>query len=333
MTISVFLVEKLKSNPFQFCYGPSLIETPNDLVAVFQAGNERRATDLGIWISRSLPEYKWTKAVQVFNPATDQTAEGSANHCSNPVLFRYPDGRILLFFRVSGDLKTWRGMWRKSADEGKTWSKAQPLAEGFVGPTKNKPQLLPDGSLLCGSSTEDQGWQVHFERLNPDGIWTKSPPVNDGRKTQGIEPALLFHGNNRWQAIGRSTKGQGRIFDLWSNDGAETWSEMNSLDLPNPGSSLDAITLKDGRIVLVYNHSSDERTPLNVAISEDGKNWKAVLILEVDGNESTYPSVIQASNGIVHIAYCSSRRHIRHYAFDPAKVRLQSIVEGKWPIH
>jgi predicted neuraminidase len=92
--------------------------------------------------------------------------------------------------------------------------------------------------------------------------------------------------------------------------------------LPNPNSGIDAITLADGRHLLVYNHSSQNkvRTPLNVAISTDGKNWIQILTLEDEpGAQFSYPAVIQSSDGMVHITYTWKRFRIKHVVLDPRR--------------
>ena len=97
----------------------------------------------------------------------------------------------------------------------------------------------------------------------------------------------------------------------------------------------------DGRQLLVYNHVKPEelsnegrgpRTPLNVAISTDGKNWKAALVLEDAAGEYSYPSVIQSKDSLVHIVYTWKRQKIKHVVIDPSKLTGKAIVNGKWPV-
>ncbi len=86
----------------------------------------------------------------------------------------------------------------------------------------------------------------------------------------------------------------------------------------NPNSGIDAVTLKDGRCVLVCNPTHFERTPLEVLISMDqGKTWVRCLKLENGFGEYSYPSAIQASDGMIHIVYSWQRRKIKHVVIDP----------------
>ncbi len=113
------------------------------------------------------------------------------------------------------------------------------------------------------------------------------------------------------------------------------------MDLPNNNSGTDAVTLQDGRHLLIYNHVGNDpkndkprgpRSPLNLAISRDGKVWEAALLLETEPNkEFSYPAIIQTSDGLVHITYTWKRLNIRHVVVDPAKLQGRAMVNGKWP--
>ncbi len=205
---------------------------------------------------------------------------------------------------------------------------------------------VPLRTSLCNSprrqpavpvSTEDGGWRVHFERTDDLGkTWRRIGPV----KAEGIgaiQPTILRHSGNRLQAIGRTQ--QDRVFTVESTDGGNSWGAMRLLDLPNPNSGVDAVTLRDGRHVLVYNHAGRTkgkwdagREVLNVAVSTDGKAWNAALVLEHEpSQEFSYPAVIQTADGLVHATYTWKRKRIRHVVLDPAKLQLRPIVDGVWP--
>jgi alpha-L-rhamnosidase len=180
---------------------------------------------------------------------------------------------------------------------------------------------------------------VHFERTKDFGkTWTATPSVNDGKEIGAIQPSILFHHDEQLQAIGRTRNDQ--MFQIWSQDNGVTWGKLSLMDLPNPNSGTDAVTLRDGRQLLVYNHNTRTgsankgRSPLNIAISTDGIHWLAALVLEDDAaapNGFSYPAVIQTSDGLVHITYTWQRKRIKHVVIDPAKLKLQPMVNGEWP--
>jgi predicted neuraminidase len=89
--------------------------------------------------------------------------------------------------------------------------------------------------------------------------------------------------------------------------------------------------LADGRQLLVYNHTMSGRSPLNVAVSDDGKKWSAALVLENERGEFSYPAVIQTPDKMVHITYTWKRQRVKHVVVDPAKLVARPIVDGKWP--
>jgi predicted neuraminidase len=121
-----------------------------------------------------------------------------------------------------------------------------------------------------------------------------------------------------------------------------TWSTLAKTVLPNNNSGLDGVTLRDGRQLLVYNHSTRTqegmghkgRGILNVALSRDGIAWEAALILDYldeRGKQFSYPSVIQTRDGLVHIVYTWHRKRIKHVVIDPARLETYPIVDGQWP--
>jgi len=214
-------------------------------------------------------------------------------------------------------------MLTRSEDDGLTWETPRPLPEGIVGPVKNHPIELADGTILCGSSNEDAGWRVHFETTRDQGVtWTRTTPINDGKTPGLIQPALLRTWPNGVGALMRSDAG--RIYESRSGDAGGTWTPPAPTVFPNPNSGIDAVTLRDGRHILVYNPVTEGRGILAVAVSDDGRNWTRALTLEEEqGAEFSYPAVIQAADGLVHVTYTWQRRRIRHVALDPAALQAR----------
>jgi predicted neuraminidase len=91
--------------------------------------------------------------------------------------------------------------------------------------------------------------------------------------------------------------------------------------LPHPNAGLDAVKLADGRVLLVYNHTPKGRTPLNVAVSaDDGDTWHMRMALEDEPGEYSYPAVIQARDGSVHVTYTWRRERIKHVVLSPTDI-------------
>ncbi len=290
----------------------------NALIAAWFGGQDEGMPDVGIWTSRHV-EGSWSAPVEVVNGIQE---DGSRFPCWNPVLFQPlqpADAPLILFYKVGPNPRDWWGMRITSSDGGMTWSPPQRLTDGILGPIKNKPVQLADGTILCPSSDEKGGWRVHLERTRDAGaVWQIIGPLNDGIEIGAIQPSILPYPSGRMQLLCRSQ--QGVIVQCWSDDEGATWSRMQATTLPNPNSGTDAVMLQDGRALLVYNHSTTERYPLNVALSTDGEVWQNVLTLEDQPGEYSYPAVIQTSDGTIHITYTWHRKRIRHVALEPGEL-------------
>ena len=320
--------------PYPSCHASTIAETPEGMVAAWFGGEYERHPNVGIWVSH-LEDGKWTPSVEVANGVQNDTLRYPT---WNPVLYQVPDGDLLLFYKVGPSPSTWWGMMMRSSDNGHTWSDPEKLPEGYIGPVKNKPVLLDDGTLICPTSTEGDGWRVHFEMTKDWGkTWEKTDAINNPKVHNIIQPSILKHEDGRLQILCRSRNSV--LVTSWSDDNGKTWSLTQPSGLPNNNSGTDAVTLKDGRQLVVYNHvatpinaSKGHRTPLNVAVSNDGKHWEAALVLEdSEISQYSYPAVIQASDGMVHVVYTWRRERIKLVVIDPAKLKTKPIINEKWP--
>ncbi|MCB0633387.1 MAG: exo-alpha-sialidase [Lewinella sp.] len=324
------LIYALDNRPTPECHASTIEEIPSGMIAAWFGGTYEKHPDVGIWVSRNTGE-GWSDPVEVANGVQSDTLRYP---CWNPVLFQPNDGPLMLFYKIGPSPREWWGMLMTSADEGQSWSEPQRLGEGplghLLGPVKNKPIQLADGSILCPSSTEtevddDDFWKVHFEKTTDLGkSWEVIGPINDGVEFDAIQPSILTYADGRMQILCRTR--QQVVSQSWSTDGGMTWSSMMATELPNPNAGTDAVTLKDGRQLLVYNHTVREgefpsgRNMLNVALSSDGENWEPVMTLERQEGEYSYPAVMQASDGKVHITYTYRRNGVKYVVLDPEEL-------------
>lgn len=329
-----------ESASFPECHASTIVETPEGLVAAWFGGTEEKHPDVGIWVSLHR-DGKWSAPKEVANGVQYTFTNGTEyRHPTwNPVLFQYPKGPLVLFWKVGPDPASWWGMMAVSTDNGQTFSMARRLPEHIDGPVRNKPILLADGTLLCGSSTEFDGWRVHFEFTSDFGqTWRRTPAIHDGKTVGAIQPTLLTHADGTIQALCRNQNGNGQVLSTMSKDQGKTWSELVPIVLPNPNSGIDGVTLKSGQQLLVYNHthrgqgSPRGREMINVAVSADGSQWNAALTLDNEAKaEFSYPAVIQTADGLVHITYTWKRQRLVHAVVDPAKLETTPIIGNTWP--
>ena len=248
-----------------------------------------------------------------------------------------PDGEIWLFYKIGLRVSDWTGWVVKSRDGGKTWSEREPLPEGFLGPIKNKPELV-NNRVICPSSTEVGGWKIHFEIYDlatkewkyvgpipaEDAILSKDLLTADAkpRPIDCIQPSILKHKDGRLQVLCRSRNQ--KLATSFSSDGGDTWSTVTLTDVPNNQSGTDAVTLRDGRHVLIYNNfqtiageNKGVRTPLSIAVSDDGIHWRHVLTLEDSPiNQYSYPAIIQGKGGTLHCVYTWRRQKVAYKRID-----------------
>lgn len=309
------------------CHASTVEASGDAIVAAWFGGTEEKNKDVGIWVSRKT-DTDWSTPVEVVNGVQE---DDTRHPCWNPVLFK-PKGQPLhLFYKVGPNPREWWGLYMTSIDDGLTWSAPIKLPDGILGPIKNQPIQLADGTILSPSSTESktEGWKTHLESsIDLGETWTKTEALNNAKEFGAIQPVIFNYGNGKLQMLSRTKNNV--VSQNWSEDSGKTWSAMTVTALPNPNSGIDGVSLKDGRQLLVYNPTSKnwgDRVPLSIGISTDGENWNRVLDLEPlrettdnEGEEYSYPTVIQAEDNRVHIVYTWNRKTVKYVVLDPEKL-------------
>lgn len=160
--------------------------------------------------------------------------------------------------------------------------------------------------------------------------WRASDPIVS---FGGVQPSLLQRRDGTIVAWMRDNgPPPQRVITAVSSDGGTSWTRGVDSDVPNPGSSVEAVALRDGRWLMVLNDTESGRSRLSAWMSGDeGRTWPERRVIEdTAGGSYSYPSVTQAADGIVHVSYShvdpvrgqGDRRleAIKHVAFDPAWV-------------
>ncbi len=316
-----------QADGFEQCHASTIARMANgEFVVAWFGGTAEKDDDVGIWMSTGTPGH-WTKPIELEKLREDP-------HW-NPVLFRAPDDRIILYFKVGKEIPTWETWYTVSTDNAKTWSKAAELVpgdRGGRGPVKNKAIVLSNGDWLAPASHEEGPWRAFVDRSTDGGLsWTAEDYVPmDTTKVKGkgaIQPTLWESQPGHVHMLLRTSSGFIGRSD--SEDYGHTWTEMYDTGLPNPNSGIDLVKLPGGELVLVYNPDDKnwgDRAPLTLAISEDnGKTWPWKLDIETGhpDDEFSYPSIISWDDTIA-VVYTWQREKVAFYQATLEEIKAEA---------
>ena len=308
----------------------SIAELANgDLYLVYYGGAGEYAVDTGVFGSRRKKGSRvWEKPVRI--------AHDPFRSVGNGVVWQGPDGVVWLFYVVRwGD--TWstsRIQAKVSRDGAKTWSDSFVVTEEPGTMVRGRPIVLDTGEILLpiyhetGHDPERVGADStsRFLRYNPrTHEWMPSGVIRSANGN--IQPAVVQLSHERLLAYCRRGGGyepteRGYIVRAESRDGGRTWSPGENTAFPNPNAAVDLLKLRDGHLLLVYNNSMVDRTPLTLALSTDGgRTWPYRRDLATGPFDYAYPFAIQSRDGSIHLVYTSHGRTIvEHAVFDEAWV-------------
>jgi predicted neuraminidase len=310
--------------------------TSGAILAAWWSGMER-APETDIWMSRYDPDQAaWTAPYRVFDG--DEVAKGFT--CENCMLFQPRNGPVMLFVLVGGAAykkpgdntiyyHNLRGYLKTSSDDGRTWSPPKALGDSadvagghLIGPTKNAPIQLDDGTILVGSSSEyglleSRSWGAityHFEKSTDHGeTWQfvfKCAKAANLAASHTMQPGFLHLGDGRLMALGRdntTARGRDQVPFAASADNGQTWSPVTkSPNLKHNKTGICPLTLSDGTHACLVNRypGSSERDELDLMVSADGIHWSlGINVQGTDGKDAHYPQAVQTADGKLHVVY------------------------------
>jgi predicted neuraminidase len=292
-----------------------------DLYLAYYGGAGEYANETVVFGSRKIAAGKWS--------FPEVIASNPIRSLGNPVVWQAPDGLVWLFYVTRfGD--TWSSSRIKgkiSRDGARTWSESFMVTVDEGTMVRGRPIELADGDYLLpiyyetGADTERTGpdTESRFLRLKKgEMVWQPSGSIRS--KKGNLQPAVVQVDDHRLIAMCRragdyepDTKGW--VIRAESTDGGQTWTEGTDTEFPNPNSAVEFVKLKSGNLLLVYNDSMSERTPLTAAISEDGgQTFQRRVNLAKGPGSFSYPTAIQTKDGTIHVTYTSDDRTVIRHA-------------------
>ena len=300
-----------------------------DRMAVWYGGSREGAADVAVYTSRlSKGSTAWSPPVVAVDRVMAQNElDRYIKKVGNAVIFPDRLGKVWMIY-VTVTMGGWSGCalnLKISHDDGRTWGESLRLTlNPFLNLStlvRNKPIYASDGRI---------GLPVYHEmaRKFPQMLWLK--PQDNGRphyrirslpwKPGLIQPTLVALENDRVLMIMRDGGDERCLRTSFSEDNGWTWSPTAMSGLPNPDSGVDALRLRDGRILLAYNDAERGRESLRLALSSDGgRNWTPGAYIERGRDrEFSYPYLVEDGAGRIHLTYTWQRKRIKHVQFNLA---------------
>lgn len=263
--------------------------------------------------------HKWETALMKYRISTDYQQP------SGPPRWEQQDNIVLIPRNIVARTKAFAE--KAAAEPGPTGDYARKLIEhaedeyfsrmGWF--TRTHPLQLPSGRILVPMYSD--GFSFGIMAISDDGgyTWSASEPIVGAGS---IQPSVVRRNDGTLVAYLRDNgPPPKRALISFSKDDGVTWTEARDTEIPNPGTSLEAVRLRSGNWILVYNDTERGRCSLAAALSDDeGATWKWKRHLDgrpdSPGNDQYhYPSVIQARDGSIHVTYSyfvSAGKAIKH---------------------
>jgi len=269
----------------------------------------------------------WESCLTNFKVASDVSGPGSPKWDREGLILLKPDDyrdeALKLLDATLKDLKIPLTAKLKADLDGTRTKLGDKLYQRLGWQPRCKPTVLPTGRILLPLYTDTFSISIMAISDDHGETWFASKPLLG---FGNIQPAVVRKTDGTLVAYMRENGFLNKIRLAESKDDGITWGPVGSIDLPNPGSGLDALRLANGHWALIYNDSTKGRSSLAVSISDDeGKSWKWTRHLEKHEKGSYhYPAIIQGKDGMLHAVYSyfvAAGKSMKHAAFNEEWVR------------
>ncbi len=315
----------------------SICELPDGrLIAAWYGGTREGAKDVAIFLAIKDPGHptRWSKPKRVVDRiSASRELYRYIKKVGNPIIFAGSGDHLWLVY-VTISAGGWSGSSlnvKVSSDAGATWNNSRRLTlSPFFNISelvRNKPVPLSSGGFALPIYHECLGYF-------PEILWIQSGredgaiAFRKSRMTGGqsfIQPSVVAYGPALATAFYRCRSDEKAVGVAVTKDAGVSWSEPQTLDLPNPDSAVDAILLSDHRILLAFNDSVQNRENLRLAVSNDrGADWVRIATIEsTQGEKYSYPYMIRSQDGLIHLVYTWHRKRIKHVVFNEAWINAR----------
>ena len=196
--------------------------------------------------------------------------------------------------------------------------------------TRIHPISLSSGRILLPLYSD--GYNVSIVAISDDqgNNWKASNPIVG---LGPIQPTLVPKNNGSIVAYMRDSGLEPkRILKSISEDSGETWSFATDTQIPNPSSSVEVLVLKNGHWVMACNDTEEGRHQMAILLSSDeGTSWQWKRYIGQAPKKRNisfaYPSLIQSSNGLIHISYSfktDEGKTIQHASFNEEWITVKT---------
>ncbi|WP_068716845.1 sialidase family protein [Vibrio tritonius] len=239
-------------------HASNLLVLPNgDILCTWFAGTQEGVSDISILCSRLRKGSDvWELAVKLSNDP--ERSE------QNPVLFLDPDNILWLLWtaQLAGNQDTAIVRCRKSQDFGETWLDINVLIDKPGTFIRQPIVVLENGNWLLPifNCTVKPGekWVGNYDtssvKISEDKGKTWRD-VNVPNSLGCVHMSIAPLKNGSLIAVYRS-RWADHIYQSYSHDHGETWSEPKATELPNNNSSIQITALNNGDLAMVFNNMS-----------------------------------------------------------------------------